>query len=100
MSRRGLLIVEVSMYLGSVDVSWLMADKIEIILNGELIAVSEGQTVGQLLVELGLRAEQVAVEFNGQIVNRKLWSEQSVKPGDRIEIVHFVGGGKEISSVG
>jgi len=49
------------------------------------------------LVEmLGMKADRVAVELNREIVPRERWPQTSLKDGDRLEIVHFVGGGSEL----
>ena len=46
------------------------------------------------LVELlGMKADRVAVELNREIVPRDRWGETQLKEGDRLEMVHFVGGG-------
>jgi sulfur carrier protein len=42
---------------------------------------------------LGLKTDRVAVERNGEIVRRGAWEATEVRAGDRLEIVHFVGGG-------
>jgi thiamine biosynthesis protein ThiS len=49
--------------------------------------------VAQLLQLLALKADRIAVERNGEIVSRTQWEHTPVTNGDRIEIVHFVGGG-------
>ena len=46
-----------------------------------------------LVAELGMKADRVAVELNREIVPRARWSETALHDGDRLEIVHFVGGG-------
>ncbi len=46
-----------------------------------------------LISELGLKGDRVAVEHNGSIVPRGEWETTSLSEGDRLEIVHFVGGG-------
>ncbi len=61
--------------------------------NGELREVPAGLTVAGLLGHLGLSADRVAVERNLQILPRARWEDTSVQPGDRFEIVQFVGGG-------
>ncbi len=71
-----------------------MADKIEIILNGEGKKVSPEWTVNDLIQDLELVGKQVAVELNGQIVSRDRWQGEDLASGDRVEIVHFVGGGE------
>jgi thiamine biosynthesis protein ThiS len=47
-----------------------------------------------LIEELGMKGDRVAVELNREIVPRQSWSATPLKDGDRLEIVHFVGGGK------
>jgi sulfur carrier protein len=42
---------------------------------------------------LELKTDRIAVELNGEIVRRTAWPETSIRNGDRLEIVHFVGGG-------
>jgi thiamine biosynthesis protein ThiS len=46
-----------------------------------------------LIEELGMKSDRVAVELNREIVPRGSWSATGLKDGDRLEIVHFVGGG-------
>ncbi len=50
-------------------------------------------TLAQVIAEMALKGDRVAVELNGQIVQRALWADTSVSFGDRLEVVHFVGGG-------
>lgn len=47
-----------------------------------------------LIAELQLAPERIAVELNQNVVRRIDWAETKLKPDDRIEIVHFVGGGE------
>jgi sulfur carrier protein len=61
--------------------------------NGESRPAKPGATVIDLLRELGLDSGRVAVERNLEILPRPQWAETQVQPGDRYEIVHFVGGG-------
>ena len=61
--------------------------------NGETRPASAGATVVDLLRELGLEDGRVAIERNLEILPRQKWRETKVVPGDRYEIVHFVGGG-------
>lgn len=62
-------------------------------INGETRDVPEGLNVEGLLAVLGLSAERVAIERNLEILPRNDWNITKVRPGDRYEIVHFVGGG-------
>ena len=64
-----------------------------IIVNGEARATQHGQTVAELLRELGLDARQVAVERNRDIVPRAEHAHAVLGDGDQLEIVTFVGGG-------
>jgi sulfur carrier protein len=50
-------------------------------------------TLSTLIEVLGMKSDRVAVELNRSIVPRDRWPETLVKEGDRLEIVHFVGGG-------
>ena len=62
-------------------------------INGESRDVPAGLTVAALLSHLGLATERVAIERNLEILPRAQWETTRVQPGDRYEIVHFVGGG-------
>jgi sulfur carrier protein len=64
-----------------------------IIVNGEARATQDGQTVAELLRELGLDPRQVAVERNRDIVPRAEHGQAVLGDGDQLEIVTFVGGG-------
>lgn len=62
-------------------------------INGEEQDIADGSTVEALVVALGLRPERVAVERNRLVVKRATWSEARIEPGDRLELLTFVGGG-------
>jgi len=62
-------------------------------INGEPVELPDGLTVSTLLQHLGVRAEQVAVERNGEVVKQARHGEQRLASGDVLEIVTFVGGG-------
>ncbi len=66
-----------------------------ITLNGETRSVREGLTIAGLAAEIGLDPKKVAVERNLEIVPRSTLGDVLIADGDRIEIVHFVGGGQE-----
>jgi sulfur carrier protein len=53
------------------------------------------ETLAQLVEVLGMKSDRVAIELNREIIPRNLWPETKLKEGDRLEIVHFVGGGRE-----
>ena len=61
--------------------------------NGEPVELPDGLTVSTLLQHLGVRAERVAVERNGEVVKQARHREQRLASGDVLEIVTFVGGG-------
>ena len=64
----------------------------EIIINGESRAISP-ITVSQLLAELAIDPRRVAVELNLDILPKSSYEATLLSDGDRLEIVHFVGGG-------
>ncbi len=64
----------------------------DLYINGEPRMVSS-QTVETLLQELNLGSKKIAVELNREIVPRDSYQTTKLQPGDRLEIVHFVGGG-------
>jgi thiamine biosynthesis protein ThiS len=70
-----------------------METELQIIVNGQSRAARQGATVLDLLRELGLESSRVAIERNLDILPRPNWPETRIAPGDRYEIVHFVGGG-------
>jgi sulfur carrier protein len=54
-------------------------------------------TLAALVESLGMKADRVAVELNRDIVPRDRWAETRLTDGDRLEVVHFVGGGSELN---
>ena len=66
---------------------------IDIVVNGELHAVSEGQTILGLIRDLDLEPSRVAVELDRSIIKQPRWGETVLPPGATLEIVQFVGGG-------
>jgi len=69
---------------------------LSVILNGqqrEFEQLESGASLDALVQSLELKADRVAVEHNGQIAQRGSWEQVAVSSGDRLEIVHFVGGG-------
>lgn len=62
-------------------------------LNGEPKEMEEGTTLSTLVEQLSLAPERVAVELNRNVVRRADWPATRLSDGDRVEIVHFVGGG-------
>jgi thiamine biosynthesis protein ThiS len=62
-------------------------------INGEPRDVEPDTSLPQLIASLNLKAEQVAIELNREVVRRQEWESTVLRADDRIEIVHFVGGG-------
>ena len=65
----------------------------QILLNGENTEVSDAISVQGLIEQLELTGRRIAVEVNEDIVPRSEHAEHRLAPGDRIEIVHAIGGG-------
>ena len=63
-----------------------------LIINGESQAFS-ADTLSALVDQLGMKPDRVAIELNREIVPRDRWLQTRLADGDRLEIVHFVGGG-------
>lgn len=64
-----------------------------LIINGEEREYSGITTLASLVEQLGLKADRLAVELNQDIVPRSQWASTALKEADRLEVVHFVGGG-------
>lgn len=64
-------------------------------INGEDREFSAIQTLTELVAELGMKPDRVAVELNRELIRRDLWSATKLSDGDKLEIVHFVGGGSQ-----
>ena len=62
-------------------------------INGENREFPDSLTVAALVAQLGMKQDRVAVELNLEIVPRTLWDTTTLKDSDKLEIVHFVGGG-------
>jgi thiamine biosynthesis protein ThiS len=62
-------------------------------INGEPRIIDDAPTLAGLIHSLGMKPDRVAVELNLEIVPRTQWASTSLKDGDKLEIVHFVGGG-------
>jgi len=63
-------------------------------INGEQCELADGLLLSALIEQMGMKPDRVAVERNGDIVPRARWTETMLLEGDRLEIVHFVGGGR------
>ena len=65
-------------------------------INGDARDFNPPLTLAGLVEQLGMKVDRVAIELNRDIVARDQWAKTSLAEGDRLEIVHFVGGGKSI----
>jgi sulfur carrier protein len=66
-------------------------------LNGQsrtFDTLKEDASVAELVSELGLKSDRIALERNGEILSRGRWAETVLVDGDKLEVVHFVGGGR------
>ncbi len=68
-------------------------NKIKIKLNGKFIKIQDKTTLLSLLKKLKVSIKKVAIELNQTIVNKKSLGKIKIKKNDKIEIVHFIGGG-------
>ena len=66
---------------------------LQIQVNGEPRDVPDSVTLGGLVRDLALAPERLAIELNHRVVRRADWQDTILREGDRVEIVHFVGGG-------
>jgi len=67
-----------------------------IVLNGqrkEFGQLDSGASLVDIICALELKGDRIAIEHNGEIAQRTTWDKKNVASGDRLEIVHFVGGG-------
>jgi len=73
---------------------------LQVQINGEREEVSDGLPLSELITRLKLRSDQIAVELNHEVLRRSAWESTKLQSGDRVEIVHFVGGGLQLGSRG
>ena len=64
-----------------------------LIINGEEKTLASDLTLAELVQQLGMKPDRIAIELNREITPRQQWPAIRLKQGDRLEIVHFVGGG-------
>jgi len=72
---------------------------LSVILNGqpkEFAQLETGVPLAKVVGALELKGDRIAIEHNGEIAQRTTWEQAVVNSGDRLEIVHFVGGGSRI----
>ena len=68
-------------------------NKVKINLNGKKRLISSKMSLKSLLNNNKIPINKVAIEINKEIINKKTISKIKLKNGDRVEIVHFIGGG-------
>jgi len=71
--------------------------RMNLTINGEP-QVCPAETLSALVEHLGMKSDRVAIELNRAIVPRDRWCETALHDGDRLEIVHFVGGGSNLAT--
>ena len=69
-----------------------MSDSIDIQLNGETRTIA-ARTLADLVTELGLEQRMIAIELNLEVVPKSRYAQTALNAGDRIELVHMIGGG-------
>jgi len=69
-----------------------------LVVNGQGREFAQLAALRDLIATLELKGDRIAVELNGDIVPREQWANTALKDGDRLEIVHFVGGGRQAST--
>ena len=67
--------------------------KIKIKLNGRVKEIPENLKIQNLISELKIPLKKVAIELNQEILDKKILNKIKLKRNDKIEIVHFIGGG-------
>jgi thiamine biosynthesis protein ThiS len=70
-----------------------MRNELNITVNGDEKETTDGITISDLIIALGLKPERLAIEVNRKIVRRADWPSTTLSEGDKVEVVHFVGGG-------
>ena len=67
--------------------------KIKIKVNGKVKTITDKSTILELVKNLNIPMKKVAIELNQEIIDKKNINNISLKKNDKIEIVHFIGGG-------
>ena len=62
-------------------------------LNGDLYEINSGTNLNELLNKLKIQKNKVAIEVNGEIVEKDKYPNLILNKNDKVEIVHFIGGG-------
>ena len=64
-----------------------------VVVNGKELEIKENTTIQELLKQLKIEQKVMAVAVNMEIVKKDKWSEHKIKENDKLELLHFVGGG-------
>ncbi len=64
-----------------------------VVVNGKELEIKENTTIQELLEQLKIEQKVMAVAVNMEIVKKDKWSEHKIKENDKLELLHFVGGG-------
>jgi thiamine biosynthesis protein ThiS len=72
---------------------WMNPESMELLVNGKPRSAKAGCTIGHLVLEMGVAGPGVAVAVNDSVVRSDDFETVRLKPGDRVEIIHAVGGG-------
>jgi sulfur carrier protein len=77
---------------------WVRTDNFEsrmtLTINGATREFNSASSLSALLIQLNLKFDRIAVELNRELIPRDRWDATQLADGDKLEIVHFVGGGK------
>ena len=68
-------------------------NKIKIIVNGKQMQITPKFSLKSLIIKLKIPLNKIAIELNKEIIDKRKISKTLLKKGDKIEIVHFIGGG-------
>ena len=68
-------------------------NKIKIIVNGKQMQITPKFSLKSLIIKLKMPLNKIAIELNKKIIDKRKISKTQLKKGDKIEIVHFIGGG-------
>lgn len=86
--------VKSSLRLVHIELALRKSIRMKLQINGEDRDFTAPLTLNGLVEQLGMKQDRVAVELNRDIVPRDKWPQTNLSEGDRLEIVHFVGGGR------
>ncbi len=65
----------------------------KVLINGDVKEIPDGLNLEQLHRHFSLPSQRIAIEINTAVVRRKDWEDITINEADKIEIIHFVGGG-------